>query len=241
MAVKLEENQDLDEIRNRIYSMADEKYKDFQEKLLPDIKNYVGVRLPLLRKLAKEIAKNNAKQYLDGALHRNPEEELFEEIMLQGMIIGYMKADISDIFSYTEKFVPKINNWSICDSFCSGFKHARNYPEQTWNWLQQYLDKKNGEFKIRFAVVMFLNYYVDEFYLSDLYEIFDYITYDAYYVRMAVAWAISICYVKYPGSCMEYLKDNKLDDFTYNKALQKITESLCVSAEDKKIIRSMKR
>ena len=221
--------------------MSDEKYKEFQKKLLPDIKNYVGVRLPLLRKLAKEISKNNAKQYLDGALNRNSKEELFEEIMLQGMIIGYMKADISDIFSCADKFVPKIDNWSICDSFCSGFKHANHYKEQTWNWLRQYLDMKDGEFEIRFAVVMLLNYYVEESYLSDLYDIFDGITNDAYYVRMAVAWAISICYVKYPESCMEYLKDNKLDDFTYNKALQKITESLCVSAEDKKIIRSMKR
>ncbi len=221
--------------------MADEKYKEFQQKLLPDIENYVGVRLPLLRKLAKEIVKNNANQYLDEVLHRNPEEELFEEIMLQGMIIGYMKADISDIFSYADKFIPKINNWSICDSFCSGFKHAHDYQEQTWNWLQKYLDKENGEFGIRFAVVMFLNYYVDKPHLSKLYDIFNDITYDAYYVKMAVAWAISICYVKYPESCMDYLKNNKLDDFTYNKALQKITESLCVSAEDKKIIRSMKR
>lgn len=233
----------MDEIRGRIYSMADEKYKEFQSKLLPDIKNYVGVRLPQLRKLAKEVTKKDAGQYLDAVLKRNPEEELFEEIMLQGMIIGYMKSDISDIFSFTERFLPKIDNWSVCDSFCSGFKHARNYPEQTWNWLQKYLNTDNGnqEYEIRFAVVMLLNYYVDEIHLPDLFMIFDRITYDAYYVKMAVAWAISVCYVKFPEASMKYLQNNKLDYFTYNKALQKITESLSVSVEDKSLIRSMKR
>ena len=229
----------LDSIREELVSMADEKYRVFQSKLLPGTNHLIGVRLPELRKLAKRIAKEYGATYLDVALARQPEKELFEEIMLQGMIIGYMKEDISDIFSYTERFVPKIDNWSVCDSFCSGFKHAVTYREEVWEWLQQFLEAEE-EFTVRFGIVMLLNYYIDERYLERLFAIFDTVHQDGYYVKMAVAWAVSICYTKYPTQTMDYLKKNELDDFTYHKALQKIVESRCVSDQEKADIRLMR-
>lgn len=229
----------LDSIREELVSMADEKYRVFQSKLLPGTNHLIGVRLPELRKLAKRIAKEYGATYLDVALARQPEKELFEEIMLQGMIIGYMKEDISDIFSYTERFVPKIDNWSVCDSFCSGFKYAVTYREEVWEWLQQFLEAEE-EFAVRFGIVMLLNYYIDERYLERLFAIFDTVHQDGYYVKMAVAWAVSICYTKYPTQTMDYLKKNELDDFTYHKALQKIVESRCVSDQEKADIRLMR-
>lgn len=230
----------LDKIREEIMSLADGKYREFQVKLLSGINHFVGVRLPRLRKLAKQIAKENGATYLDMALARQPEEELFEEIMLQGMVIGYIKADISDIFSYAERFVPKMDNWSVCDSFCSGFKHAIPHREEVWHWLERFLASEE-EFAVRFGIVMLLNYYIDEIYLGRLFAIFDAVRQDGYYVKMAVAWAVSICYVKYPKETMDYLKRNDLDDFTYNKALQKIVESRCVPEQEKKVIRQIKR
>ena len=77
----------LDSIREELVSMADEKYRVFQSKLLPGTNHLIGVRLPELRKLAKRIAKEYGATYLDVALARQPEKELFEEIMLQGMIM----------------------------------------------------------------------------------------------------------------------------------------------------------
>ncbi len=230
----------LNAIREEMLAMADLPYREFQAKLLPEIKNYIGVRLPALRKLAKRLAKEDGGRYLEAALGRCPEEELFEEIMLQGMVIGYMKSDISDIFSYTERFLPKIDNWSICDSFCSGYKHALTYREQVWEWLGRFLDSER-EFTVRFVLVMLLNYYVEEEYIGRLFGIFDDIVPNGYYVKMAVAWAVSVCYIKFPDRCMEYLNHSQLDDFTYNKSLQKITESKCVSAQEKERIRWMRR
>lgn len=95
---------DVDSIRIEILDMAEETYREFQKKLLPEVRNYAGVRLPALRKLAKRIAKENGKGYLDEVLGRDAELELFEEIMLQGMVIGYWKGDLADIFSYAELF-----------------------------------------------------------------------------------------------------------------------------------------
>lgn len=230
----------LEDVRGKILSMADEPYREFQARLLPEVKNYAGVRLPALRKLAKEIAKEDGAGYLDEALGREPEKELFEEIMLQGMVIGYMKGDISDIFSYTERFLPKINNWSVCDSFCSGYKHAVKEQERVWEWLEQFL-VSDREFTVRFALVLLLNYYVEDAYLDRLFFIFDHVRHEGYYVKMAAAWAVSICYIRYPEETMGYLRKSRLDHFTYNKALQKITESRCITARQRETIRGMKR
>lgn len=142
-------------IRTELENIADEKYRVFSSKLIPNINNVLGVRLPMLRKIAKRLAKSNYEEYLSitNTIH-------FEELMLQGMIIGYLNMDWRGKEQHIAKFVPKIDNWSVCYSFCSGLK-------------------------------------------------FD--------------------------------EAHKVDDWTYNKATQKITESLAVTYEAKKTIRSMKR
>ena len=98
-----------------------------------------------------------------------------------------------------------------------------------------------GEYEIRFGVVMAMQHFIDEEHLDELFSLYDGIRHEGYYVRMAVAWALSVCFVKFPERTLAYLKQNSLDKFTYNKALQKITESYRVDAATKKVIRGMKR
>ncbi|WP_374018036.1 DNA alkylation repair protein [Paenibacillus thiaminolyticus] len=222
-------------IRAQIMALADEKYRQFSASLIPNINNVVGVRLPELRKLARNIAKADWRAYLAQA-----DSDYFEEVMLQGMVIGCAKADVEEILHHVAAFVPKIDNWSVCDSFCSGLKTASSHKEQVWEFIQPYLES-DEEYDIRFGVVMLLNYYIDELYIHHVLGRLDRITHEGYYVKMAVAWAVSICFVKLPDITMDYLRSNSLDDFTYNKALQKITESYRVSPETKALIRSMKR
>lgn len=221
--------------RQQIFELIDEDYQKFASKLIPTIDNVLGVRLPALRKIAKEIAKSDWRTYLE-----TTESEYFEDVMLQGMVLGYVKADIEEILSYITAFVPKIDNWSVCDSFCIGLKFTKVNQERVWEYLQPYLSSKK-EYEIRFGVVMLLNYYIDDAYIDKVLQSLDRIKHEGYYVKMAVAWAISICYVKLPELTMSYLNKNTLDDFTYNKALQKITESYRVDMETKEQIRSMKR
>jgi 3-methyladenine DNA glycosylase AlkD len=222
-------------MREQILEFVDEDFQKFTAVLLPTINNVLGVRLPVLRKLAKDIAKGDWHLYLETA-----ESDYFEEVMLQGMVIGCAKADMAEMLDYVARFVPKIDNWSVCDSFCAGLKFTKNNKEQVWNFLQPYL-VSNKEYEIRFGVVMLLNFYVEEEYISRVLQLMDQTHREDYYVQMAVAWAISICYIKLPEVTMNYLRNNSLDDFTFNKALQKITESYRVDQETKQIIRSMKR
>ncbi|GHT65176.1 hypothetical protein AGMMS50239_24350 [Bacteroidia bacterium] len=222
-------------IRTELENMADEKYRVFSSKLIPNINNVLGIRLPELRKIAKRLAKDGYKEYL-------PITNLiyFEEIMLQGLIVGYLNLEWKDKAEYIIEFVPKIDNWSVCDSFCTGLKFDKADTNDVWKFLQPYL-KSEKPYEIRFAVVMLLFHFVDKKYAKRAFSAFDHIKHDDYYVKMAVAWAISIYYRDLPEITLPYLQNNKLNDWTHNKAIQKITESLTITDETKEIIRLVKR
>lgn len=224
-----------DNIRKKIFELADEKYKEFHSGLCPNTNNIIGVRVPILRNYAKEIAKGNFRKYLKEA-----QKEYYEEIMLQGMVIGLAKMECEERLEYIAKFIPKIDNWAVCDVTCAGLKFTKKNLDVVWSFLQTYL-KSNKEFELRFVIVMLLDFYITEEYIDKVIRILDSIKHEGYYVKMAIAWAISVSYVKFPNKTIEYLKNNTLDNFTYNKALQKIIESYRVTEEDKKTIRAMKR
>lgn len=222
-------------IREQLMELVDENYRQFTSALIPNINNVLGVRIPELRKMARQLAQADWRTYLERA-----DDVYFEEIMLQGLVIGYVKTNIEEVLSYVAKFVPKIDNWSVCDSFCIGLKFTATNRERVWEFLQPYL-KSDQEYDIRFGVVMLLDYYVEEAYIHQVLQWLDCIKHEGYYVKMAVAWAVSICYVKHPEPTLAFLTHNSLDDFTYNKSLQKITESLRVDEATKAMIRTMKR
>ncbi len=226
-------------IKRLLLNLADLKYKEFVSSLIPNIdKNtIIGVRLPILRRIAKKISKNDWRYYLD-----NVSDDSFEEIMLHGMVIGYIDLKPDSILDLVKDFIPKINNWSTCDSFCSGLKFTLNYKEDVWDFIQFYL-KSDKEYFIRFGIVMLLYYYINENYINEILYLIDkaYYNIDYYYVKMAIAWLISVCYIKFPDITKTYLSNSRLDKFTYNKSIQKISESLKVNIEDKNILKSMKR
>lgn len=223
------------DLRDKLFELSDDKFKTFHSRLCPNTDNIIGVRLPLLRQLAKEIAKGDWRNFLS-----NSKEEYYEEILINGLVIAYAKCDVEERLNYIESFVPKIDDWAICDSFCNTLKFVNKNKEIMWEFIQPYL-KSYNEFEIRFAVVIILNYYITEDYIDLVLKTLDNIKHDGYYVKMAVAWAISMCFVKFEEKTMAYLKDNSLDDFTYNKSLQKICESLRIDKNTKELIKSMKR
>ena len=224
-------------IKQELKQLVDEKYREFQKGLCPGTENILGVRVPVLRNYAKKLA----KEYEIRELLNHIDNEFYEEIMLQGMLIGLKKdKDIQNILKDIERFVPKIDNWGVCDVFCAGLKITKKHEIEMWNFLQKYVTS-DKEFEIRFGVVMILDYYITEEYLEKNFAIFDYIQSDKYYVQMAVAWAISICLIKFYDKTIEYLKQAKIDKFTYNKALQKAIESYRISDEQKAELRKMKK
>ena len=223
-------------INQELIELQDKKYQEFHGGLCPGTENIIGVRVPILRNYAKELLKKYEFSYL----MNNIDNEYYEEIMLQGILIGLAKEDFKTILAHIENFIPKIDNWAVCDSFCAGLKITKKHEQEMWEVLQKYL-RANKEFEIRFGIVMILDYYIEEPYLKRDFKIFDQIKSTEYYVQMAVAWAISICLIKYYEETIAYLKKSKLDKFTYNKALQKAMESYRITPEQKQELRNMKK
>ena len=223
-------------IKQELKKLQDTKYKEFHSSLCPGVNNIIGVRVPVLRSYAKELI----KQYNIKELLKNIDDEYYEEIMLQGMLIGLSKENIESVIEHIESFIPKINNWAVCDTFCAGLKVTKKNKEKMWNFIIKYLNS-DKEFEVRFSIVMILDYYIEQEKLQKVFEIFDSIKSDKYYVQMAVAWAISICLIKYYDETLEYLKNTDIDIFIYNKALQKAIESYRINNEQKTLLRSMKK
>ncbi len=231
-----------DDVMQLFQSQKDEGYKKFTEKLIPGVKNVIGIRANILKDIAKKISKGDYTTYFN-EIKSTPKEELFyEEIMVYGLTIGMIKINDNDRIKLASEFVPYIDNWALCDSFCAGLKSVKKNKAEYFQLSKQNI-KDNKEFSIRCGVVLLMNYFIDEDYIDELLKIFEEINHEGYYVKMAVAWAISVCYVKFPEKTRIYLErsDNCLDDFTYNKAIQKIRESNRVEKEEKDYLNKLKR
>lgn len=233
-------------MRERLKQETDPEYREFHMRLLPGISGIQGVRTPILRGLAKELVKDGWQEYINQAAlawesEGQGEDGLYyEELILWGLCICGACRRWEEARPYIERFIPAINNWAVCDIFCGSLKIAKKYRRESWDFIQPYLCS-DQEYKIRFGVVMLISHFVDKEHADAALALLDRISHEGYYVKMAVAWAVSIYYIKLPETVMPYLENNRLDDWTYNKALQKITESFRVGQDMKKKIRSMKR
>lgn len=224
-------------IEEKMKGLADKKYREFQIKLCPGVDNILGVRVPILRKYAKDLLKEYSLEEVLYSL----DDKYYESIMLQGMVIGLAKnRNIEEILEYVKNFIPKIDNWAVCDTFCAGLKITEKNKERVWNFLKEHL-KSNKEFELRFALVMILDFYIDEKYIDEVLEIIDSIKSDEYYVQMAAAWVLSVCVVKFYEKTLEYLKNSSIDKFTFNKAIQKSIESYRITEGQKEILKKMKK
>ena len=159
--------------------------------------------------------------------------------MLRGMVIGADGGSFEKTAGRIRDFLPYIDNWSVCDSFCSSLKGTKEYPEKMWPFLLECL--QSGEtYTIRFALVMMLQYYVSEKYRKQALDLLEHMRSGEYYVRMAAAWAVSIYYIHFPEEVMEWLEHCGLEEDGWRKALQKILESRRVSPEEKDKIRKLR-
>ena len=223
------------EIRTYLEENAEEKFRKFTSGLIPGSDIILGVRIPMLRNLAKKVAKDDWRTYLKEA-----RDDSYEEICLQGFVIGYAKAEIDELLPYAAAFIPKIHDWSVNDTFCATFKIARKNREKVWDFLMQYKDSLN-EFEQRVVAVMLMDHFLVPEYIDRVLTVWDELKHDGYYRKMGVAWGIATAYAKFPKETHAFLMENHLDDFTYNKSIQKMIESYRISPEEKEVLRAMKR
>ena len=166
-------------LREQLLELTEPKYMKFTSALMPGVENVLGIRLPVLRSIAKEIAAGDWRAYLAEA-----EDFYFEERMLQGLVIGYARCEPAEKLAHVARFVPKIDNWAVCDCFCWRLRAAERQP--MWEFIQPYFHAQ-AAYDVRFAVVMGLGNFVDEQHLEAFLRQLDGIRHEAYYARMALS------------------------------------------------------
>ena len=233
-------------IRRELEEQAEEKYRIFSSSLLPEVHNMLGVRLPYLRKMARRLVKEEGwRVWLDDALTSPTAGEYFEEIMLQGMVIGCAKFEGEAASQWRQRaelvrsFVPKIDNWSVCDSFCVGLAALAEDKRALKEFLTPYVASVR-EFEVRFAVVMMLDHFTDSADLPWLLDNLNNARHSGWYARMGTAWALSVLYVRWPEQVWSYLTADQPDAEILALALRKILESRRVTGEERERVRCLR-
>lgn len=215
-------------IRKELFSLRDDKYKEFQGKLLPNVDNFIGVRVPLVRNLLRKMSEPEKIEYID-----NYKCEYLEEYLLKGLIISSLR-DINEVIKYLDDFVPLIDNWEVCDIVVLSLKIINKNKDTFYSYIKKYL-KSNKEFEKRFVLVILLNYYVEDKYIDDIVNIILNVKCDFYYDKMAKAWLIQVCYVKFKDKILNIL--NLFEKDVYNMFRRKALDSNKISKEDKDLIK----
>ncbi|MCI8575907.1 MAG: DNA alkylation repair protein [Bacilli bacterium] len=220
----------LEELRQK----ENPKYRDFHTRLTITKYPILGINVPECRKIAKEIIQTDIKSFLT-----YPNETYYEEVLIEGFVIASIKEE-NYFFQELERFLPKIDNWAICDSFCNSVKMIGVSPEKYFDyWLQ--LIKRKEPFSIRVGLIILLNFYIKEEYLTNIYQSIDEIKSDHYYVNMGMSWLLAEMYTKYPKETEEYLKKSRINDFTMNKTISKIRDSYRITKKQKDNMLKYKR
>lgn len=222
----------LEELKN----LAEDDYKKFNEKIIPTTQTRLGVRLPALRNIAKRIVREkDVFDFID-----SDKQNIFELILLEGMVLSYLDKPFTELVPYTERFLEKVDNWAQIDTTIGDYKNIAREKKEILTIIKKWLDS-DKEFTVRAGLVMLLAHYVEKQNLQLIFELSQKVSHPGYYVHMANGWLISVCMVKFPVETIAFLQNNALADKTHNLAIQKSRESRRVSQEHKALINSLKR
>lgn len=226
-------------VKRELIRLSEPKYREFSSRLLPGTDHILGVRVPRLRALAKTLYRQNNIAALDLL-----SDDSFEEKMLQAFVIGAASLPIGSHLKLIRQMLVKLDNWSLVDSFVSSLKVVRSYPEEFYRFILPLLHDSQ-EFTVRFAIVVILVYLIPEELdrprFQRVLELLGSVEHSGFYVKMAKAWAFSVCFTISSLETTLFLKKNSLDKFTHNKTIQKILESRKVSQAEKEKIKKLKK
>lgn len=221
-------------IRERLFELQDEKNAEFSAKLTPTVprEKFIGVRVPNARKLAKTIYKEGRyEDFLNELPH-----EYFDEDMLHGLILSEYK-DFDLCMEKLDEFLPYVNNWAVCDIMSP--KIFKKYKEKTLVKIKEWV-KSEDTYTCRFGIGTLMAFYLDGDFKPEFHEIVSEIRSDEYYINMMIAWYFATALAKQWDATVPYIENNRLDDWTHNKTIQKARESLRVTPEHKEYLKSLK-
>ena len=224
-------------IQERLFALQDETYRAFQIKLIPTIDpaRVIGVRMPSLRQLAKEIAAEPQSMAEFLAL---PEHRYYEEDNLEGLLINDLK-DFEECIAELDRLLPRVDNWATCDLLKPvSFKKATK--EQLLPHVRRWLASEHT-YTCRFGVGVLMNYYLDEAFEPRFLEWVSEIRSEEYYVNMGIAWYFATALAKQWEEAVKWVEEGKLMPWVHNKSIQKAVESYRVTGERKEYLKKLKK
>ena len=224
----------MENIKPVLFSMADEKYRDFQSKLMPTVpkEKIIGIRTPVLRNFAKEFYKNPAaKDFLSGLPH-----EYYEENNLHAFLLEFIK-DYDECAENVTEFLPFVDNWATCDSMSPKVfkKHKPELLEQIKIWLCA-----EDTYSVLFGIKMLMEHFLDEDFSPEYPKNVAKIESEEYYIRMMQAWYFATALAKQYDAVLPFIENRVLQKWTHNKAIQKAIESYRITDEQKEHLRKLK-
>ncbi len=222
------------EIREKLFSLADEDYKAFHSKLMPtvDSDKIIGVRTPVLRKFANELFKSaEYKDFICDLPHK-----YYEEDNLHGFLIGKIK-DFDECLAQTGRLLPYIDNWATCDMLRP--KALKSEPEKLMKHIREWL-KSDKVYTVRYAIGCLLSFYLDENFSEEHLSLVAGIKSDEYYINMMIAWYFATALSKQYDSSICYIEERRLPLWVHKKTIQKAVESYRISHETKAYLKSLK-
>lgn len=221
-------------IREELFSMQDLSYREFHSRLMPDVEKdtVIGIRVPVLRKYVKELAKDpEIGEFLEDLPHR-----YYEENNVHGFLIQQMK-EYGQCMEELEKFLPYINNWATCDMTSPKVfkKHKEELLEAVRRWIVS-----DHVYTVRYGIGMLMQHYLDEDFREEYPQMVSEIRSEEYYVNMMIAWYFATALAKQYETILPYIEKQKLDVWTHNKTIQKACESYRITSEQKAYLRTLK-
>jgi len=225
----------MDQIIDLLKQNKDVDYKEFQSPLIPSISSddFIGVRTPALRKIAKIVEKDDiCEKFLLELPHR-----YFEENQLHAFIASDIK-DFADCVGKVELFLPYVDNWATCDQMSP--KVFKKHKDELLPYIYRWLESQHT-YTVRFGIGMLMKHYLDEDFKEEYVRKVCSIKSDEYYINMEIAWYLATALAKKWDSTFPYIKEGKLGVFVQNKTIQKARESFRITYEQKLLLKEYKK
>lgn len=222
-------------IKEELFSLKDEAYKDFQARLIPNISKdtVIGIRVPVLRKFAKDLIKKGK----EGEFLLSLPHTYYDENMLHSILLSESK-DFTTCVERIEKFLPFIDNWAVCDILSP--KIFKKNREDLLPFIKKWISSKHT-YTCRFGLGMLMSHFLEEDFKSEYLHLVAEVESEEYYVNMMVAWFFATALAKQWKESVLYLEEKRLSPWVHNKTIQKAVESYRISKEEKEYLRGLRR
>lgn len=223
-----------DTIRNQLMELQDPEYREFHSRLIPNIdkERVIGIRTPVLRAFAKQIAgTGEAEQFLAELPHR-----YYEENHLHMMLITSIK-DYDRCLEELQKFLPYVDNWATCD--LPEPKCFTGNKEKLLSEIKGWIASAEPYTK-RYGIGMLMRLYLDADFRPEYPELVASVSSEEYYVNMMIAWYFATALAKQWETVIPYIENRCLSEWVHRKTIRKAIDSYRITDEQKQYLRTLR-